>query len=119
MRPHPLFERDGFDIWYELPLTYCQATLGADIDIPTLDGKITYTIKEGTQPGDVLRIKGKGIPYINGRGTGDLLLKASVEVPRNLTAEQKKLLRAFEDSTGDKNYQKRRSFFDKIKKGFH
>ncbi|MBQ8683729.1 MAG: molecular chaperone DnaJ [Clostridia bacterium] len=118
VRPHPLFERDGYNIWYELPITYAQACLGAEVDIPTLDGRMSYSIKEGTQPGDVLRVKGKGIPYLNGRGTGDLLLKIVVEVPKNLTSEQKKLLREFEEATGDKNYQKRKTFFEKIKKGF-
>ena len=118
VRPHPLFERDGFNIWYELPLTYAQAALGAEVDIPTLDGKQSFTVKAGTQPGDVLRVKGKGIPYLNGRGTGDLLLKISVEIPRNLSSEQQKLLRSFEESLGEKNYQKRTSFFEKIKKGF-
>ena len=118
VRPHPLFERDGFHIWYEMPITYTQAALGAEIEIPTLDGKMPFTVKEGTQPGDILRVKGKGIPYLNGRGTGDLLLKITVEVPRNLTNEQKKLLRDFEGTTADKNYQKRSSFFEKLKKGF-
>ncbi len=118
VRPHPLFERDGYHIWYELPITYAQAALGAEVDIPTLDGRISYTIKEGTQPGDILRVKGKGIPHLNGRGTGDLLLKIVVEVPKNLTAEQKKLLRAFDKATGEKQYQKQKSFFDKLKKGF-
>lgn len=119
VRPHPLFERDGFNIWYEMPITYAQAALGAQVEVPTLDGKVEFTIKEGTQPGDVQRIKGKGIPYLNGRGTGDLLLKIVVEVPRGLNAEQKKLLEKFESSTGEKNYQKRRSFFEKLKQGFH
>lgn len=118
VRPHPLFERDGFNVWYEMPITYAQAALGAEVEVPTLDGKIPFTIKEGTQPGDVLRVKGKGIPYLNGRGIGDLLLKIVVEVPKGLNAEQKKLLEKFEDSTGDKNYQKRRSFFEKLKRGF-
>lgn len=118
VRPHPLFERDGFNIWYELPITYAQAALGDDVDIPTLDGRISFSIKAGTQPGDILRVKGKGIPYLNGRGTGDLLLKIVVEVPKNLSKEQQKLLRAFDKETSDKNYQKRKSFFDKIKKGF-
>ena len=118
VRPHPLFERDGFNIWYELPITYAQAALGAEVEIPTLDGKIPYTIKDGTQPGDVLKVRGKGIPYINGRGTGDLLLKVVVEVPKNLSKEQKKLLQEFEAATGDKQYQKRKSFFDAIKKHF-
>ena len=118
VRPHPLFERDGFNIWYELPITYAQAALGAEVEIPTLDGKITQTIKDGTQPGDVIRVRGKGIPYINGRGTGDLLLKVVVEVPKNLNREQKKILQEFEAATGDKQYQKRKSFFDTIKKHF-
>ena len=118
VRPHPLFERDGFNIWYEMPITYAQAALGAEVEIPTLDGKIPFSIKEGTQPGDVLRVKGKGIPFLNGRGTGDLLLKIVVEVPKSLSSEQKKLLQEFEATTGDKNYQKRRSFFDKLKRGF-
>ena len=118
VRPHPLFERDGFNIWYELPITYTQAALGAEVEIPTLDGKISYTIKEGTQPGDILRIRGKGIPYLRGRGTGDLLLKIVVEVPKNLSKEQKKLLQEFEEATGDKQYQQRKSFFDKLKEHF-
>ena len=119
VRPHPLFERDGFNIWYELPITFAQAALGAELEIPTLDGKIPFTIKEGTQPGDILRVKGKGIPFLRGRGVGDLLLKVVVEVPKNLNKEQEKLLRQFEESTGDKQYQKRKSFFDKLKKGFN
>ncbi|MBQ1950306.1 MAG: molecular chaperone DnaJ [Clostridia bacterium] len=119
VRPHPLFERDGVNIWYELPVTFAQAALGAEIEIPTLDGRMTHTIKEGTQPGDILRIKGKGIPHLSGRGVGDLLLRVAVEVPKNLSAEQRKLLQAFENSTGNKNYQRRTSFFDKLKKGFH
>lgn len=118
VRPHPLFERDGFNIWYELPLTYAQAALGAEVDIPTLDGKMGYQIKDGTQPGDVLRVRGKGIPYINGRGVGDLMIKVTVEIPRDLTSEQKKRLRAFDESLSDKNYRARKSFFDKLKDMF-
>ena len=118
VRPHPLFERDGFNIWCDLPITYAQAALGAEVEIPTLDGKIKQIIKEGTQPGDILRVKGKGIPYLRGRGTGDLLLRVVVEVPKNLSKEQKKLLQEFEEATGDKQYQKRKSFFDTLKKHF-
>ncbi len=119
VRPHPLFERDGFNIWYELPITYAQAALGDEVDIPTLDGRMKFEIKDGTQPGDVLRVRGKGVPYLNRRGTGDLLLKIVVEVPKNLSKEQKKLLEKFDEATNDKNYQKRKNFFDKIKKGFN
>lgn len=82
--------------------------------MPTLDGNVPYTVREGTQPGETFRLKGKGFPYINGRGRGDEVVRVTVEVPKNLTSEQKKLLHAFEESLGDKNYQKRRSFFDKL-----
>lgn len=118
VRPHPIFERKGYDILCDLPLTYAQVALGAEVSVPTLDGSVPYSIKEGTQPGDTFRLKGKGFPYINGRGRGDLLVHVTVEVPRNLSAEQKKLLKAFEDAMSDNNYQKRKSFFDKIRDAF-
>lgn len=118
VRPHPIFERDRFNIWCDLPLTYAQAALGATLDVPTLDGKVPLTIKEGTQPGDIVTLKGKGIPYLNGRGRGDLLMRITIEVPKNLTAEQKKQLRALDESMGEKNYQKRRTFFEKLKDSF-
>ena len=119
VRPHPLFEREGFDVWYELPLTFVQAALGAEVSVPTLDGKVDYTIKEGTQPGDIFRLKGKGIPNINGRGRGDQILKVTIEVPQKLTSAQKKLLKDFEEASGENNYPKRRSFFNKIKDAFN
>lgn len=118
VRPHPIFERQGYDIWCEIPMTFAQMALGAEIEIPTLDGKMTHTVKEGAQPGDVIRLKGKGFPYINGHGRGDQLVRLTVEIPRNLTSEQKKLLQAFEQATTEKNYQKRRNFFDIIKRAF-
>ena len=118
VRPHPLFERDGYNIWFDLPLTYAQVALGDEVQIPTLDGNVKFSIKEGTQPGDILTLKGKGFPYINSRGCGDELVRVVVEVPKNLTSEQKRLLSEFENATSDKNYQKRRSFMDKIKRAF-
>ncbi len=118
VRPHPVFEREGYDILCELPLTFTQMALGAEVQVPTLDGNVPYTIKEGTQPDEIFRLKGKGFPYINGRGRGDEVVRVTVEVPKNLTAEQKKLLHAFEESLGEKNYQKRRSFFDKLRDAF-
>lgn len=119
VRPHPLFERDGFDVWYELPLTFVQAALGAEVSVPTLDGKINYQIREGTQPGDTFRLKGKGIPFVNGHGRGDQILKVTIEVPQKLSTAQKKLLKDFEDASGDNNYPKRKSFFNKIKDAFN
>lgn len=118
VRPHPVFERDGFNIWMDLPLSFSQVALGAEVSIPTLDGNVNYAIKEGTQPGDVLTLKGKGFPYLRGRGSGDQLVRVVVEVPKNLSSEQKRILSEFDNSTGDKNYQKRRSFREKIKKAF-
>lgn len=118
VRPHPIFERRGYDIVCELPLTFSQLALGAEVQIPTLDGKVTQTIKEGTQPGEVIRLRGKGFPYLQGRGVGDELVRLTVEVPKNLSNEQKKALRNFEETMEDKNYQKRSSFRDKLKKVF-
>lgn len=118
VRPHPVFEREGYDILCELPLTFTQMALGAEVQVPTLDGPVPYTIREGTQPDEIFRQKGKGFPYINGRGRGDEVVRVTVEVPKNLTSEQKKLLHAFEESLGEKNYQKRRSFFDKLRDAF-
>lgn len=119
VRPHPLFERRGNDILCDLPLTFVQAALGAEIQVPTLEGKEPFTIKDGTQPGDQLRLKGKGFPDVHGRRTGDLIFRVTIEVPRNLSHEQKELLRKFDGTTSDKNYQKRGSFFKKLKDLFN
>ena len=92
--PHPTFVRDGNDIVYNLLLTVPQAALGEDVDIPTLEGSSKITIKPGTQPGKVLRLRGKGLPSVNGygSGTGDLIVNISVYIPENLTKEERKIL---------------------------
>lgn len=113
--PDELFERDGFDVWVTVPITFNQAVLGDEITVPTIDGKVKYTIHEGTQPQTVFRLRNKGIPYVNGRGRGDQYVKINLEVPTNLSSKQKEILREFEGSTTDKNYKKRKSFFDKLK----
>lgn len=116
VRPHAFFERQGNDVLCEYPISFTQAALGAKLTIPTLDGKQEYSIPDGTQTGTVFRIKGKGIPFLNGRGRGDHLLKVVIEVPKHLSEEQKKLLREFDKQTfDDKHYTKSKSFFDKIK----
>ena len=114
VRPHPIFERDGFDIYCEIPITFTDAALGAEISVPTLEGKTTYDIPEGTQTGTTFTIKQKGIPNINGRGRGDLVFKVAVEVPKNLTGAQKDALRKFAEQCGKGNYSKREKFFSKI-----
>ncbi len=118
VRPHPIFERRGTDVWCEMPITFTQAALGADVEVPTLDGKVSYHVHEGTQPGDVFRLKGKGIQSLHSRGRGDQYVQVTVEVPKNLTEKQKDLLRQLDSDTGDKNYQKRKSFFSKFKDMF-
>ena len=116
VRPDPIFERDGYDVWCEIPITYAQAVLGDELTVPTIDGKVKYSISEGTQPGTTFRLRNKGINYVNGRGRGDQYVKVIVEVPKNLNSKQKEALKAFDALASDKNYEKRKSFFDKLKK---
>lgn len=115
VRPHPVFERRGNDVWCEIPVTFTQAALGADLTVPTLDGKVSYHIHEGTQSGDTFKLRGKGIPSLHGRSKGDQYVKVNVEIPKNLTKRQKEILKELDESSTDKNYQKRRSFFSKNK----
>ena len=118
VKEDPIFQREGFDIWVDVPITYAQAVLGDEITVPTIDGKVSYNVPEGTQPGTTFRLRNKGVPYVNNRGRGDQYVKVNIEVPTNLSSKQKDLLKDFDSSTGDKNYAKRKSFFDKIKDAF-
>ena len=119
VRKHDLFERRGDDVWCDLPVTFAQASLGAEVVVPTLDDKAKYTIHEGTQPNDVFKLRGKGIPHLGGRGRGDQYCRVVVEIPKNLNAKQKELITQFDRSTSEKNYAKRNGFFDKLKKLFN
>ena len=115
MREHAIFERDGMDIYCEVPITFAQAALGAEIDIPTLEGTEKYTIGEGTQTGTTFTLRGRGIPNINQpRAKGNLYLTVNVEIPRGLNAKQKEALRSFADSCGESNNEKSTSFFKKL-----
>lgn len=118
VRPHAVFERRGDDVWCEMPVTFTQAALGADVTVPTLDGKVTYALREGTQPGDVFKLKGKGIAHLGGRGRGDQFVQVTIEVPKNLSQKQKDILKEFDSSATDRNYQKRKGFRDKLKDMF-
>lgn len=114
--PHPLFTRKGYDVWCEIPVTFTQAALGSDLTVPTLDGRIVYHMPAGTQPGEAFRLRGKGIQVMGRSGRGDQYVRVQVEIPRNLTENQKELLRQFDGTATDgRNYEKRRSFFDKLK----
>ena len=120
VRPDKIFERDGNDIWIDFPITYSQAALGAEIEVPTIDGKVSYTVPAGTQPGTVFRLRGKGVQKLQRAegDRGDQKVRISVEVPKNLSKKQKDALLAFEGTLEEKNYEKRSSFFDKIKEMF-
>ena len=115
VKPHPLFERDGNSVIMEMPVSFAQAALGAEIEVPTIDGRIEYKIPEGTQTGTTFRMRGKGIQNVNGRGRGDQYVRVNIEVPKNLSDKQKKLLREFEETSTDENQIKRKSFWDKVK----
>ena len=119
IKRHPIFERDGVDVLCELPISFTQAALGAEVEIPTLDGKISYTIPEGTQTGTVFRLSGKGIPYV-GSSTrrGEQRVMVVVETPTKLSKEQKELLRQLEGSLDKKSTPKGKKFFDTLKDFF-
>ena len=116
VRPHELFRREGTSVLCEAPITFPQAVLGAELEIPTIDGKVKYDIPEGTQSGTTFRLKGKGIPALNGRGRGDQYVTVYIETPRNLNREQKEALKKFAEAVGENNYEERKSFFRKFKK---
>ncbi|MDK2820903.1 MAG: molecular chaperone DnaJ [Clostridia bacterium] len=122
VRPHKFFKRKGYDVICEVPINIVQATLGDSIKVPTLDGKVEINIPEGTQTGTQFRLKGKGIPRLNGIGRGDQHVKVYVETPTNLSERQKELLREFAKLDGlevkgvKKNNEK--NFFKKVKNVF-
>jgi molecular chaperone DnaJ len=116
VRPHPFFTRKGFDLHCEIPLTLTQAALGSEMTVPTLDGKVSYSIPAGTQPGETFRLKGKGIQRLNRYGKGDQYVKITVEVPKHLNEKQKQLLKQFEEMAAEGgNYEKRKGFFDRFR----
>lgn len=119
IRPHPVFQRDGNNTYCEIPITFPQAALGCELEVPTIDGPYLFQLKEGTQPNDKFTIRGKGIPYVNrSNARGDHVFRVILEVPRHLGDNQKELLRQFDQTCSDSNYQKRGSFFSKIKELF-
>lgn len=116
---HPLFEREGSDVICEMPITFTQAALGCDLEVPTLDGKVRYNIPEGTQTGTTFRLRDKGIPVVGYKNRrGDQYVTVVVETPKNLSKEQKDLLKKFGDASGEESNPKRKSFFDKVKENF-
>ncbi|UZH06630.1 molecular chaperone DnaJ [Heyndrickxia coagulans] len=118
VRPHELFERDGDDIYCEIPITFTQAALGDEIEVPTLHGKVKLKIPAGTQSGTKFRLRGKGVPNVHGHGTGDQHVIARIVTPRKLTERQKQLLREFAEASGEFPDEQSSNFFDKMKRAF-
>jgi molecular chaperone DnaJ len=119
VRPHEIFQRDGDDLLCEVPVGFVQAALGAEIEVPTLDGKTPLKIPAGTQPGTLFRLKGKGMKNPQGYGSGDLHVRINVEVPTHLSAGQKAKLEEFAELCNGKESPLSQSFFEKAKKLFH
>ena len=118
VKPHPQFHRDGTTVLYEQPVTFYQAVMGAELEIPTIDGKVKYNLPAGTQTGTTFRLRGKGIPELRGRGRGDQYVTVRVQVPTSLNGEQKEALRAFAEAMGEDVPEESglKGFFDKHKK---
>ena len=115
VKRHSFFERDGYNIYCDVPLTVAEATLGAEIDVPTLEGTQKFTIPEGTQPGTQFTLRQKGIPFINNANRrGDLIFTAVIEIPKGLNDKQKEHMRAFAESCKESNYSKKKGFFKQI-----
>lgn len=110
-----LFDRNGNDLYFELPISFAQATLGDQVKIPTLEGQIEYEIPSGTQPGTRFTLEDKGVPDVHGRGYGNLYFDVTIDVPEELSEDQEEALRAFSASMGENPSGKKKSFFDKVK----
>ncbi|MDO5732279.1 MAG: molecular chaperone DnaJ [Eubacteriales bacterium] len=120
LRPHPIFQRHGYDTYCDVPVTFAQAALGEEIEVPTVDGPMRVKLKEGTQPGDVLTQAGKGIPHARRSGVrGNNYCTVRLEVPKRLSDEQKELLRQFEGKLASDQYEDRPGFFSKLKELFN
>ena len=115
VKPHKLFRREGYNLLLDFPVSFVTAALGGDVEVPTLSGPVKYRIPEGTQPGTEFRIKGAGIQQLRGSGKGDLVMKVKVEIPTRLNNKQKDLLRQFDETTSDKEYDNRKTFMDRVK----
>ena len=118
VQPHPIFRREGTSVYMEQPVSFVQAALGADLQIPTIDGPVKYAMPEGTQTGTTFRLRGKGIPGLNGRGRGDQYVTVKVQVPTELNKAQKEALRAFGEAMGQPvpETDPFKNLFDKRKK---
>jgi molecular chaperone DnaJ len=115
IKPHPIFERDGDNVLCDVPISIIQAALGAELEVPSLDGKVKVKVPHGTQSHQTLRLKGKGIPRLGGYGRGDQLLRILVETPTKLSSKQKELLQELDKSFGSECQPLTKSFLGKVK----
>lgn len=118
VKPHSLFKRDGINLFCEIPISFVQAAIGAEIEVPTLEGKEKFEIPEGTQTGTTFKLKGQGVPSLRSKARGDLYFTVKVEVPKKLNDKQKEALKHFADAMGEDITGRGKSFFDKVKDAF-
>ena len=118
VKPHKMFKRSGADLYLEIPISFDQAALGAEIVVPTLDGKVSYKIPSGTQPGTTFRLRDKGIKHLKREAKGDLYVKVNLEVPTKLNGKQKKAIQAMAEAVTEECYQKKSGFAEKIRELF-
>lgn len=118
VREHPIFVREDFEVLCEVPISFTQAALGANIDVPTLDGKVKMKVPPGTQTGKVFRLKGKGIPHLQSSGRGDQHVRVVVETPTELSRPQRDLLEKFAELSGEESHPHSKSFFNKVRELF-
>ena len=118
VQPHKMFKRSGSDLYLEIPISFDQAALGAEITVPTLEGKVSYKVPAGTQPGTTFRLKGKGVKHLRSDRMGDLYVKVNLEVPTKLDKKQKKAIEEMGKTLNDECYQKKSSFKEKMKEFF-
>ena len=120
VRPHPIFERDGYNVWVEMHISYPEAILGCELEVPTLDGKVKYNVPAGTQSGDVFKLRNKGIQTLNNRGRGDELVRVIVDIPKKVTEKQKQLILELSKELGTNGTRlgedDKKGFFGKKKK---
>lgn len=120
VRPHPIFEREGYNVWVEVHISYPEAVLGCELEVPTLDGKVKYNVPAGTQSGDVFKLRNKGIQTLNNRGRGDELVRVIVDIPKKVTEKQKQLILELSKELGTNGTRlgedDKKGFFGKKKK---
>ena len=114
VKPHKIFKRDRYDLYCDVPISFSQAALGGEIEVPTLEGSTKHTIPAGTQEGTTIRIRNQGIQQLRSNSRGDLFITVHIDVPKHLNDRQRQLLREFEDSLNGREYERRKSFADQV-----